>query len=67
MTFSRELHKSNQPKIYFNNAHLGIYLGKSLNFSYHISEQMSNAMKGIGIIRKINKALPQHSVRTLCK
>ena len=76
MTFSRKLHKSNQPKIYFNNApvfcanwqkHLGIYFDKSLNFSYHIKEKMSKAMKGIGIIRKLNKALPQHSLRTLCK
>ena len=57
--FSRKLNKSNHPKIYFNNApvfcanwqkHLGIYLDESLNFSYHIKETMSKAMKGIGII-----------------
>ena len=57
--FSRKLNKSNHPKIYFNNApvfcanwqkHLAIYLDESLNFSYHIKETMSKAMKGIGII-----------------
>ena len=76
MIFSRTLNKSNHPKIYFNNApvfcanwqkHLGIYLDESLNFSYHIKEKMSKAMKGIGIIRKLNKALPQHSLITIYK
>ena len=58
--FSRKLNKLNHPKIYFNNApvfranwgkHLGIYWDESLNFSYHIKEKMSKAMKGIGIIK----------------
>ena len=29
--------------------------------------KMSKAMKGIGIIRKLNKALPQHSLTTIHK
>ena len=76
MIFSKKLIKSNHLKIYFNNApvfcanwqkHLGIYLDESLNFSYHIKEKMSKAMKGKGIIRKLNKALPQHSLITIYK
>ena len=76
MIFSRKLNRSNHPKIYFNNApvfcanwhkHLGIYLDESLNFSYYIKEKMSKAKKGIGIIRKLNKALPQHSLITIYK
>ena len=76
MIFSRTLNKSNHPKIYFNNApvfcanwqkHLGIYLDESLNFSYHIKEKMPKEMKGIVIIRNLNKALPQHSLITIQK
>ena len=76
MIFSRKLNKSNHTKIYFNNApvfcanwqkHLGIYLYESLNFSYHIKKKMSKAMKGIGIIRKHDKAFPQYSLITIYK
>ena len=76
MIFSRKLNKSNHPKIYFNNApvfcvnwqkHLGIYFDESLNFSYHIKEKMPKTMKGIVIIRNLNKALPQHSLITIQK
>ena len=74
--FFRKLKKSNHTKIYLNNApvfcanqqkHLGIYLDESLNLSYHIKEKMSKAMNGIGIIRKLNKALPPHSLITIYK
>ena len=63
MIFSRKLNKSNHPKIYFNNApafcanwkkHLGIYLDESLKFSYQSNEKISKAIKGIGIIMKLN-------------
>ena len=76
MTFLRKLNKLNHPKIYFNNVpvfcanwqkHLGIHLDESLNFSYHIKEKMSKAMNGIGVIRKLNKVLPQHSLITIYK
>ena len=53
-----ELNKSNHPKIYFNNAQLQLY---------HINEKISKAMKGICIIRKLNKALPQPSLITIYK
>ena len=61
---TRKLNKSSHPKIFFNNApvfcanwqrHLGMYLYKFLNFSYHIKEKMSKATRGIGITRKLNK------------
>ena len=35
--------------------HLGMFLNESLNFSYHIKDKMSKAMKGIRIIKKLNK------------
>ena len=41
--------------------------GESLNFSYHVNEKIFEAMKGISIIRKLNKALPQHSLITIYK
>ena len=73
--FSRKLHKP-CPKIVFNSAlvvcavrqkHLGMYLDKALNFNLHIREKMSNAMKGIGVILKLSKTLPQHSFDTKYK
>ena len=73
--FSRKLHKP-CPKIVFNSAlvvcavrqkHLGMYLDKALNFNLHIREKMSKAMKGIGVILKLSKTLPQHSFDTKYK
>ena len=58
----------------FNNApvvcsnwqkHLGMFLNESLNFSYHIKEKMSKAMKGTGTIKKLSKTLPWHSLITI--
>ena len=76
VVFSRKLNKASQPQITFNNApvfcanwakHLGMYLDESLNFNYHIREKMSKAMKGIGIIKKLSKVLPWHSLVTIYK
>ena len=44
-----------------------MYFDESLNFSNHIKEKMFKAMKGIGIIRKLNKAPSQHSLITMYK
>ena len=58
----------------FNNApvvcanwkkHLGMFLNESLNFSYHIKEKTSKAMKGTGVIHKHSKTLPWHSLITI--
>ena len=74
--FSRKLNKPSHPKIVFNSApvvcadwqkHLGMYLDKALNFNLHIKEKMSKAMKGIGVIQKLNKTLPRHSLITIYK
>ena len=71
VVFSSKLSKSSHPKILFNNAsvvsaswqkHLGMFLDESLNFSYHIKEKMSKAVKGIGIIKKRSKTLPRHTL-----
>ena len=37
--------------------------GESLNFSYHVKEKKFKAMKGISIIRILNKALPQYGYK----
>ena len=71
--FSRKLNKPSHPKIVFNSApvvcthwqkHLGMYLGKTLNFNLHIKEKMSKALKGIGVIRKLSKT---HTLITIYK
>ena len=70
MSFNPDLNKyaqevkSSRPQIYFNNApvscvsfqkHLGVYLKEKLNFSYHIKEKTSKAMKGIGVMLGVIK------------
>ena len=76
MVFSRKLNKSSHPKIFLNNVplvcascqkHLGMFLDESLNFSYHVKEKVSRAMKGIGIIKKLSKRLPRHALITIYK
>ena len=61
--FSKKITKLSHPIIYFNNApvscvsfqkHLGVYPEEKLNFSYHVKEKMSKAMKGMGVIKKIS-------------
>ena len=73
VVFSRKLNKPSHPKIVFNSApvvctdlqkHLGMYLDKALNFNLHIKEKMSKAMKGIGVIQKLNKT---HTLITIYK
>ena len=74
MSFNPDLNKQAQEVTFFNNAlvvcvnwqkSLGMFLDESLNFSYHIKEKMSKAMKGIGIIKKLSKTLPRHSLITI--
>ena len=47
--------------------HLGIYLDEKLNFSHHIKEKITKAMKGVGVIKILSKMLPQHSLLTIYK
>ena len=75
------LHDSNisHPKIVFNSVpvvwtdwqkHFGMYLDKALNFNLHIKEKMSKAMKGIGVIQKLNKtsqSFSYHNIQIICE
>ena len=71
---SRKLNKLCHPIIFFNNIpvvcanwqkHLGMFLDERLNFNQ--IKEMSKAKKGIGIIKKLRKTLPQHSLISICK
>ena len=69
----RKLNKSSHRKIFLimhryfasRKKHLGMFLNESLNFSYHIKEKMSKAVKGTGVINKLSKTLPWHSLITI--
>ena len=74
--FSRKMTKSSHSQVFFNDIpvscvsfqkHLGIYLDEKLNFNHHIKEKMTKAMKGIGVIKRLSKMLPQHSLLTIYK
>ena len=74
--FSRKMTKSPHPQVFFNDIsvsrvsfqkHLGIYPDEKLNFNHHIKEKMTKAMKGIGVIKRLSKMLPQHSLLTIYK
>ena len=66
--------KSSHAQVFFNDIpvsrvsfqkHLGIYLDEKLNFNHHIKEKMTKAMKGIGVIKRLSKMLPWHSLLTI--
>ena len=68
--------KPSHPQVFFNDIpvsrvsfqkHLGIYLDEKLNFNHHIKEKMTKAMKGIGVIKRLSKMLPRHSLVTIYK
>ena len=74
--FSRKQAKSVRPDLVFNNTlvhqthcqkHLGVYLDMKLNSKLHIKENISKAMKGIGIIKKLSNVLPKKSLITIYK
>ena len=45
----------------------GMCLDEILNFNLHIKENMSKALKGIHIIKKLSKSLLQQSLVTIYK
>ena len=47
--------------------HLGMHLDETLNFTLPIKEKMSKALKSIGIIKKLSKSLPPHSLVKIYK
>ena len=68
--FSQKLKSPDHPTIYFNNVevkrvnhhkHLGLILDSKLSFAKHISEKISTARKGIGIIKHLSPYLPLKS------
>ena len=74
--FSRKITKPSHLQISFNSVpvshvsfqkHFGIYLDEKLNFNHHIKEKMTKAIKGIGVIKRLSKMLPQHSLLTIHK
>ena len=46
---------------------LGIYLDEKFNFNYHIIEKMAKSMKGIGVIKRLSRTPPLHSLLTIYK
>ena len=44
-----------------------MFLNESVSFSYHIKGKTSKAMKGAGIVKKLSKRLPWHSLLTIYK
>ena len=74
--FSRKMTKSSHRHVFFNDIpvssvsfqkHLGIYVDEKLNFNHHIKEKMTKAMKEIGVIKRLSKMLPRHSLFTIYK
>ena len=68
--FSRKQESPIHPPIYFNgievkrvndHKHLGLTLDSKLSFAKHISEKISSARKGIGIIKHLSPFLPLKS------
>ena len=67
--FSRKSTITNHPTVFFNEApvahtscqkHLGMHLDEKLNFNTHVKEKITNANKGIGVIRKLAHVLPRN-------
>ena len=68
--FSCKRKKTDHPPIFFNNLevkrvndhkHLGLILDSKLSFAKHISEKVSTARKGIGVIKDLAPYLPLKS------
>ena len=76
VVFSGKITKSSHPQIFFNSIpvscvsfqkHLGIYLDEKLNFNHNIKENMTKAMKEIGVFKRLSKMLPWNSLFIICK
>ena len=74
--FSKKAVKASHPAVFFNNIplahcsihkHLGMYLNEKLNFGHHITEKIAKANKGIGVIKKLHRALPRTELLTIYK
>ena len=45
--------------------HLDLTLDHKLTFQYHVNEKITKAMKGIGLLRKLQSILPRTSLLTI--
>ena len=74
--FPRKTTKLTHPNVFFNDAavtcssfqkHLGMYLDEKLYCNHHINEKISEAIKGIGVTKKLSNYLPRNSFLTMNK
>ena len=74
--FSRKTVKSFHPQVFFNEVpiepsvsqkDLGLHLDQKLDFSKHINEKISEAQKGISVIKKLYNILPRNVLLTIYK
>ena len=74
--FSRKRHKLAHLPVLFNNVpvkrcsiqkHLGIHLDEKLNFNHHVKENITEANKGIGLIKNLTNTLPKDALLTIYK
>ena len=74
--FSKKIISGTHPSLFFNNSlieqdttqkHLGLTLDHKLTFQYHVNKKMKKAMKGIGLLRKLQSILPRTSLLTIYK
>ena len=76
LKFSMRQVEASHPEVRFNNIpvrqvdehkHLGIILVPKLSFSAHIKAVISNARKGIGLLKHLSKFVPGHTLSKLFK
>ena len=72
IVFSSKRSIASYPPLTLNNIlaaqkHSGMQLHKKLNFEEHLSKVESKANKTIGIIRKLQNALPRSVLLSICK
>ena len=74
--FSKKRSNINHPDLYFNGSkisrvssqkHLGMILDEKLTFNDHISQKLSKASKGVGILRKLFYLIPRTALITIYK
>ena len=74
--FSKKRNIVNHPDLYFNGTkinrvpsqkHLGMILDEKLTFNDHISQKISKASKGVGVLRKLFYLIPRSALVTIYK
>ena len=74
--FSKIIIPDTHSSLFFNNSliqqdttqtHLGLTLDHKLTFQYHVKRKNKEAMKGIGLLRKLQCILSRTSLLTICK